>query len=91
VTVRKAWRRATSPRSWRVSTRRVRPVVAGQRPLWIGWLAALVVAKGSLGLWKPLREFLCAPPAPLPSSHYGTYYSQAVERRPLALVDRDAA
>lgn len=94
MTIRRKLRRATSPLSWSISSRRLfllfLPVSV---VLWIGYLAALLVAAAFRDLSKPLIRFWHAPPEALPSSNYRyeADYRETKQSRSLSLVDREAA
>lgn len=93
MSIRRAWRRAVSPLSWSIRTRRMFMLVLPLSILlWIGWLTALVLAMMLRSVWKPLSTFWQAPPRPLRhSSYYGSNFAPSGQPRKFSLVDRDAA
>ena len=94
MTVRRKWRRATSPLSWSIAIRRLfllfLPVSV---VVWIGYLAALAVAAAFRDLSKPFIRFWHAPPETLRSCsyRYEPDYRETKQPRSLSLVDREAA
>ncbi len=89
TSIRRGWRLAMSPLSWRIGTRRLFLIFLPiSLPLWVGWVFALGAATIVRDLLRPAITFWHAPPQVLRGDRY---YRHSRKPKLVIVAERHAA